>query len=245
MAAKDNPVKAEVWRLAPNGSKVAEKVEVHFNPSEYVFSKQVNWPRQHIRGKDLARLDFGGGEPATLTMQLFFDTYEKRKDVRDTTDKIWKMSMLDKDTINKKTQRGRPPLVKFVWGNMWTFNAVITSVSQRFTLFLPDGMPVRATLDVTFQQVEEASLKQNPTSGGGPPVKRRLVRPGDTLAGIAFEEYNDPTRWRVIAEANGLENPMRLLPGQELAIPPLICRLRSGQSSGPLRALTETQPVVN
>lgn len=221
MAAQDNPVKAAIWRLDRTGSKKVEEVKVLFNPSEYSFSRQLNWSGLNVKGQNVTTIDFGGGEATTLTMQLFFDTYEERTDVRDVTDKIWKMSMIDADTKQKKTGKGRPPLVRFVWGNLWSFKAVISSISQRFTLFLPNGMPVRAVLDVTFRQVEEASLKQNPTSGGGPPVKRRMVAPGDTLAGIAYEEYHDPTRWREIARANGLDNPMVLSPGQELEIPPL------------------------
>jgi hypothetical protein len=131
------------------------------------------------------------------------------------------MSMIDPTTTkHQKTQQSRPPFVKFVWGQMWSFKAVISSLSQRFTLFLPNGMPVRAIMDVTFQQVDEASLKQNPTSGGGPPVERYIVRPGDTVAGIAYAKYRDATQWRRIADANGLENPMQLIPGQELEIPP-------------------------
>ncbi|MGW7310516.1 peptidase M23, partial [Streptomyces sp. NPDC054835] len=32
-------------------------------------------------------------------------------------------------------------------------------------------------------------------------------------------EYGDATRWRVIAEANGIDDPMRLSPGTELLLP--------------------------
>ncbi|MCC2670092.1 MAG: Peptidoglycan-binding LysM, partial [Armatimonadetes bacterium] len=124
-------------------------------------------------------------------------------------------------TKNRKTDRGRPPFVKFVWGQNWSFRAVIQSISQRFTLFLPDGTPVRAIMDVTFLQMEEASLKQNPTSGGGPEVKWYVVRPGDTLASIAYAEYHNPNLWRRIADQNSLENPLVLMPGQELQLPPL------------------------
>jgi nucleoid-associated protein YgaU len=47
----------------------------------------------------------------------------------------------------------------------------------------------------------------------------RVVR-GETLAQIAAEEYNDPTEWRLIADANNLDNPRLLSPGQVLVIPP-------------------------
>jgi nucleoid-associated protein YgaU len=45
------------------------------------------------------------------------------------------------------------------------------------------------------------------------------VRDGDSLPSIAYEAYGDATRWRVIAEANGIDDPMRLRRGSELTIP--------------------------
>ncbi|NEO96437.1 MAG: LysM peptidoglycan-binding domain-containing protein, partial [Moorea sp. SIO3G5] len=35
------------------------------------------------------------------------------------------------------------------------------------------------------------------------------------------EEYNDPSVWREIAKANGINNPRHLTPGQVLTIPVL------------------------
>jgi nucleoid-associated protein YgaU len=45
------------------------------------------------------------------------------------------------------------------------------------------------------------------------------VRDGDTLQSIAFAHYRDPTRWRRIAEANAIDDPMRLRRGASLTIP--------------------------
>jgi nucleoid-associated protein YgaU len=45
------------------------------------------------------------------------------------------------------------------------------------------------------------------------------VRDGDSLQSIAFDAYGDPTRWRPIAEANGIDDPLALRSGAELTIP--------------------------
>jgi nucleoid-associated protein YgaU len=42
---------------------------------------------------------------------------------------------------------------------------------------------------------------------------------GDTLASIAFQEYEDPTKWRAVAEANKIDDPMRIKPGTVLTVP--------------------------
>jgi nucleoid-associated protein YgaU len=61
---------------------------------------------------------------------------------------------------------------------------------------------------------------QNPTTGAGPNVRVWTVRPGDRLDWIAHKEYGDSTRWRPIAEANGIDDPIDLKSGQQLVIPP-------------------------
>jgi nucleoid-associated protein YgaU len=106
---------------------------------------------------------------------------------------------------------------------MWSFKAVVAQISQKFNLFLPDGTPVRATLDVTFKQVEDEGLypKQNPTSGGVSGHRTHTLKEGDTLDWIAAQEYGNANHWRYIAEVNGIDNPQKLRPGTVISLPPL------------------------
>ncbi len=205
-------------------------VHCMFNPKDYSFSKQNSWTSKPTKGTNLAQYEFGSGQPTSLQMQLFFDTYAEAKDVRkECTAAIWDMMKVDpalKATIGtsgkpSKNKKGRPPVVMFQWGNTWTFKAVITSIKEHFTLFLPDGTPVRSTLDVTFQQIQDKDVHPttNPTSGGVGGERVWEVRAGDTLAWIAYKEYDDPNLWRLIADANKLTNVRRLTPGMILEIP--------------------------
>ncbi|WP_143589272.1 LysM peptidoglycan-binding domain-containing protein, partial [Streptomyces angustmyceticus] len=60
-----------------------------------------------------------------------------------------------------------------------------------------------------------------PCGGYGALSARRIHRTvaGDSLASLAWREYGDATRWRLIAEANEIDDPMRLRPGTELLLP--------------------------
>lgn len=197
-------------------------IKCMFNPKEYSFSKQNQWNEGKTPAKDVPQYEFGGGKPASLQMQLFFDTFATREDVREKyTDAIWELMMIDPDLTDQTTKRGRPPMVRFIWGQNWSFDAVITSIKQQFTLFLDTGAPVRATLDITFQQIKDTKhLKpQNPTSGGVGGERVWRVSAGDTLAWIAYKEYGDATMWRLIADANRLTKVRDLTPGTELEIP--------------------------
>jgi hypothetical protein len=204
-----------------------EQVQCLFNPKEYTFAKTNSWPVDQKTGANMPQMTFGGGQPATLKMELFFDTYAgasdgQAKDVRkEYTDKLWKLMIVEAKLKDKKNKKGRPPKVRFQWGTAWSFNAVITSLSQKFTLFLSDGTPVRATVTVTFQQIQdEAQLAaQNPTSGGIGGDRLWTVAAGDTLAWIAYKEYGDTSRWRLIADLNHLTDVRSLTPGTVLVLP--------------------------
>lgn len=199
-------------------------IECLFNPNEYTISKSNSWRENPVIGKNAPKLDFAGGGPRTLSMELFFDVYEKDgADVRTHVNKLWKLAMIEPSKQNPKTARSRPPLCLFQWGGQWHFKAAVTSLSVRYTLFRQDGTPVRAIATISLQEAEDPGLQPltNPTSHSEPGHRRRIVQPRDTLSLIAHEEYGDANQWRRIAEANQIEDPLRIEAGQVLAIPPL------------------------
>ncbi len=205
-------------------------VECMFNPGDYAFSKHNSWTPGQSKGFNLGQYEFGSGQPTVLQMQLFFDTYSNvksatggtPKDVRrEYTGAIWNMVKVDPALASMSNSQGRPPIVSFQWGSTWTFKAVITDLRERFTLFLPDGTPVRSALDVTFQQIQDENWypATNPTSGGSGGERVWVVSEGDTLAWIAYKEYGDSNLWRHIANANKLTRVRNLAPGTILEIP--------------------------
>lgn len=205
-------------------------VKCMFNPNDYAFSKHNNWTAGEGKGFNLGQYEFGSGQPTSLQMQLFFDTYSNvksgsnstPKDVRkEYTNAIWKMVKVDPSLASDSNSQGRPPIVSFQWGATWSFKSVITDIRERFTLFMPNGMPVRSTLDVTFQQIEDEDFapSTNPTSGGIGGERVWTVKSGDTLNWIAYEMYGDTSLWRLIAQANHLTDVRSLRPGLQLEIP--------------------------
>jgi len=146
--------------------------------------------------------------------QLTFDTYEEGTDVTDATDQIYDLLYLDPSTH-------APPICELTWGT-FSFCGVLDHVSGRFTLFLADGTPVRATLSVVFNEFIDVDVlvQENPTESADH-RKTRLVKSGDRIDNIAAEEYGDPAKWRAIAEANDLDDPSQLEPGYVLIVPRL------------------------
>src|SRR2546429_9082870 len=63
--------------------------DVLFNPKEYSVQKSVQWEPHKAPGLDTPEQQFTSGNPAILSVELFFDTYEAKTDVRtEHTDKI-------------------------------------------------------------------------------------------------------------------------------------------------------------
>ena len=204
------------------GDKPEIEVDFMFNPTEYSFSKSNSWGSTDRPGRNMPKLAFTSGGAVQVSLELLFDTYEKGTDVREEyTKKIYKMTLVNESETDK--EKRRPPRVTFSWGEVIIPKAVITSFSVSYTLFLPDGKPVRAKVSLSLQECEDDDEKspQNPTSQGTVGYKIYIVKPGDTLDRIAFEEYNRSSEWRFLADVNNLEDPRVLRPGQALAIQPL------------------------
>ena len=195
------------------GSK-EEKVEVMFNPNEYSLSSGNTYSWQAVPGLQSPIAQFVNGEATTLTMDLFFDTYEKATDVRLDSAKISKLLDVEKDLH-------APPICRFVWGSM-NFKGVVEKVSQKFTMFLDSGIPVRATLNVTFRsyQTMKEQFKNVPRQSADR-TKQKTLLEGEQLWMIAQEEYEEPGQWREIARANGIDNPRELTAGRTIIIPRL------------------------
>jgi hypothetical protein len=218
----EKPTKAEIIPLLPGGPGTS--IKCMFNPTEYTLSKSNNWAPSSAGG-DVPKFQFTGGNPAELKLKLLFDTYETGEDVcRAYTDKLWNLMMINKDFKNDRvTEGGRPPLVRFIWGESesWSFDAAITSMSQQILLFSEEGTPLRALVDLSLKEVLDPTTPppQNPTSGGLYSGRQWIVKDGDSLSSIAYSEYGDATRWRAIADANRLVHVRRLRVGSLLEIP--------------------------
>lgn len=191
-----------------------------FNPYEYTVSKSNTYAEKEGSNRDVPKFEFKKGGAQTLKLKLVFDTYWLGVDVSLLTSQLWKLMESKTRTEGDRTEKIPPPDVAFEWG-LFKFISVVTSMTQKFTLFTNLGLPVRAEADITFTQHKDVHdyAYQNPTSGGGPINRIWRVLAGDRLDTIAAKVYGDSTKWRLIAERNGIENPLILRPGTELSIP--------------------------
>ena len=216
-----NNAKIIVWpQDRSKDMKLKAEFHVQFNPTEFTRQKGAQIAEIGIYGIDSPILQFIRGQNEKLTLELFFDTTAKGMgpnavSVTTKTEDFYQLVKIQPTTH-------APPRITFIWGNL-TFNAIVESVQERFTLFNPNGIPLRATLSLSLREYKTLEQQLSDLKLASPNfTKQWLVRRGDTLSKIAAEEYGDPEMWRPIADANpGLVSPRKLEPGTVLTIPPL------------------------
>jgi hypothetical protein len=198
-------------------------LEALFNPKLLSFSRSVGWKMQGAAQRDSPELQFTNAEPQTLSLDLFFDTYDtpiaEKSDVREK----YLKRLLHLTTVETHGDKHRPPVCRLRWGRpKYFFQGVLEKLDQKFTMFLEDGTPVRATATCTFKEwrtnYDRLNLQDTQSADL---AKRWIVKRGDSLSGIAAMEYLDPCLWRPIAAANNIDNPFDLRPGHSLIIPAL------------------------
>ena len=194
-----------------------DTIQCAFNPETYSVSKTNIWTYKPNQSKDYPKPEFGGGMPMVYTMQLLLDVSLQGSD----------QSIKDQANALMKAMHGGgspPKFVTFSWGSTQLPKAAPLSISIQYAMFHPNGDPMRAFVDLELAQADDSSppgQAQNPTTRGTAGLRSHIVQDGDSLQSIAYESYGDPTRWRVIAEANGVDDPLRIERGTALGIPRL------------------------
>ena len=205
---------------AKPGAKLAT-VKLQFNPNSLALSKSTEWRRKPSRMASQSSLpEFVGSGPRTLSLEVFLDaTATHDNSVEDRVQKLLVACVPTKASLAKK--KPASPWVRFEWGSAKTasFDGVLSSLSVDYSLFDVDGRPLRAKCSLSIEEAAVDAPGQNPTSGSREARRTHRVVAGDSLPHLAWREYGDATAWRVIAEANDIDDPMVLPPGAQLLVP--------------------------
>lgn len=147
-----NLVKAKL--IALEGA--APDIEFMFNPTQLDFSLQftVNKEGAARTDKGLPKVSFAYPEPCSLTISnIILDTYEAGSSVLTHLKKFQKaVSFAEAGSGAKK----RPPVYIFTWGAQQYLRCFVKTLNYSLTMFLPDGTPVRAKVNLTLEEVDES-----------------------------------------------------------------------------------------
>ena len=193
-----------------------------FNPETLSRSKQATWHSNPSRGANAQPLhQFVGTGSETLSAKLMFDDFDSLGSPGRPVQLAIGV-LLDWLTVSAASQNQatpQPATITFQWGTGVSFKGFLAKVDVQYTMFSPDGRPVRATAQISMTAVPDTPKPTNPTSGGVSGRTSAQLGEGDSLASISYAQYGDPNLWRAIALANGVDDPGRITPGTRLLVP--------------------------
>jgi hypothetical protein len=214
-------------------SKSEQLIPVMFNPTDYEITRNMKYADVSVPGLSMPLVQFVNGESQTLKLELFLDSSDRTvpigmptlgaggalPDALDPTVARRLKALRTLVTIDPELHA--PPVVRFEW-NVTRFEGVVSSYTEKFTMFDDTGAPIRARVTlqlksyVSAEQLFRDGRPQSPDR-----TKTRVLKAGERLEMIAADEYGDPSLWPVIAKANGITRPRVLAAGSLLVVPPL------------------------
>jgi Contractile injection system tube protein/LysM domain len=200
-----------------------KSLRFRFNPTEYSVKKSGSWqtPKRSMGTKAGGKPNYLGSNPQSVSLQIFFDDWESGgNDVVKGVEQLLDWCTPTSGSVS--SEKPQPPVLKFHWGSnqhLADHKFYLESVSAKYTMFLADGTPVRATADLSLKEVPSDPEGTNPTSGSIHTRRTHIIGEGDSLQSIANREYGKPGLWRGIAAFNEIDDPLQLSPGATLLLP--------------------------
>lgn len=218
---------------------------VMYNPTTFSTQVKNNWlaeegadpngREQQFRGNtsDTVSFEFlfdatGASPPGTDTPGDFNDDYLRAGEKISAIDEINKDGHVD-GAIKKflaiasrmESQTHMPNYLQINWGS-YQFRGVLGSATVNYKLFNSAGLPIRATVNASFQE-SLSRIEQAAQNNVRSPdlTHKHTIKAGETLPIIADRVYGDPALYREIAKVNSLKNFRNIKPGHQLVLPPI------------------------
>jgi hypothetical protein len=204
----------------PKGNSISLLI----NPSELKLSRKTKYAGAVPLGDTGSGRSFSRMQPARLNFSTVFDgtgvvpvpaNLKLPSEVED------QLNALNDVVYTYNGKQHEPNVVQVLWGRL-AFYGRLTSFNIEYTLFRPNGAPLRAKADMSFQgykNPQESALEANRSS---PDLSHSVVvTEGDTLPLLCHRIYGDSRYYVDVARFNGLHAFRALKPGLTLHFPPL------------------------
>jgi hypothetical protein len=114
-----------------------------------------------------------------------------------------------------------PNLLQVQWGD-FIFKGKLKDLTITYTLFNPDGTPLRAKADCKFVESIDDALRAAKEKAESPDLTHiRVVKEGDNLPLMAHRIYLDPSYYMEVARANRMRSIRSLQTGMQVHFPPV------------------------
>jgi nucleoid-associated protein YgaU len=195
-----------------------QSISVPVNPDKYSRSIKVEYNQEQEQGTQGNNPPFNRTPPEELQFEFLFDgtgVVPGAKDIQAGIEEFKKTVYKIEGDIH------RPNFLKLIWGDL-SFNCVLKELKIDFTLFKPDGTPLRAMVNATFMQVVDEKRRSAEQGKNSPDLTHvRYVKEGDTLPYMSYKIYGDASYYIQVAKYNGLKNFRNIRPNMKIVFPPI------------------------
>jgi len=194
---------------------------VMINPDSIKWNRSIEYNEQQSPDSSSPAQKYKSTPAEKLSFDIVIDCtgiVDKKR-----TDMSAEMDALVKIIYTYNGDIHRPNFVKIQWGKSTTFKGVLTSMDTSYTLFRPDGSPLRAKLSLSFTQYissKTACMANNQKS----PDMTHLVNvvEGMSLPQLCQNVWSDDAYYVQVAKYNGLDKFRNLKDIKQLIFPPIV-----------------------
>lgn len=203
--------------------QVGADFQVSINPEKYARAYQVGYKDRQAQGSNGPSPIFNKYTSDTVSFELVFDGTGVVPGALPGLPSPVEQQLVSFKTLAYAYNGDihRPNFLALSWGTLF-FKCVLKSLAVNYTLFTPDGKPLRARANASFlgfNDEVELALKADKKSADLTHVRK--ARAGDTLPLMCFDIYGSSSYYTQVARVNGLVDFRNLVPGTQLKFPPL------------------------
>lgn len=218
MTGELKKLRIEAYKQADYSGGPAAQFDVMFNPSTYAKKYEVEYHARQGAGDTASPQVYGRIKPQEYTFELMFDgtgAATEPADVETVIEAFLSVAGKYDGEIH------RPMYLKLSWGTLLS-KCVLKSAEITYTLFKPDGRPLRAKVRATFSENVEDTLRVAEARASSPDLTHlHVVAAGEHLSLLCHRYYGDASRYLQVAAFNRLSNWRRLEIGAQLRFPPI------------------------
>jgi len=197
-------------------------MDVMLNPDGYQQRIQLQYSEQQAPGTTGRLPKFAKKEPDKIDFELLFDRTGVVNGMPvgalGVDEDLTKLKRL---TVEYKGEEHRPRFVSIYWGTL-KFDGCLETMDISYTLFNPQGLPLRAVVQVSFIGSIEDEKRLHLENSSSPDLTHvRTVKAGDTLPLMCHRIYGDSKYYLAIAAVNELTDFRNLKEGSSLRFPPI------------------------
>ncbi|WP_162054733.1 CIS tube protein [Pontibacter pamirensis] len=210
-----------------SGEDTDRKFITPINPESFTKNYKVNNDTRTGHGSEGSEVRYKSTAPEELRLEFILDgtktmesyggensTYRNKPVKEQLQDFLHCVYDMDKNIH-------RPRFLIVFWGSEIDFRCVLSNLDLNYTLFEPDGSPLRVKINATFlkHKSREEQLAENKQSS--PDLTHyRKVNQSDRLDLMTYRIYNNSNYFLQVAKANALSSIRHVAAGKEIYFPP-------------------------